>query len=231
MPEEVSPSTGDPAPLSREQLIEECARWVDEGLRLLNEPVEGDQPPDVPLPAVDLFSLYGELKGLREDMKRDLRRNADFIEEFRQSLGEIRARAEGERFPEKTMPGELKPDALLDALFDLYNRSSRLISLWEETLRAKSFLLQLCGVRRLVEDMVESQRIFARKCEARFKELSIEVTGKPGEPFNPLTMKAIDVRPGGAKPGGTVLEVARHGFTRGGATLCCAEVVVAEAKT
>lgn len=212
--------TGSPldASAEEERLTNEFSAWMREGLSLLSscgEPVESPS-----LPEVDLFTLYGEMKGIREDIKQDLKRNAAFVDEFREGLTEIRSSV-GERKGE-----EVPVDRFIEPLFDLYDRVTRLVPLVQKAVRSREIFLRLLGLHHMLNDLLESHEILLRKCESHFQALGIEVHGKPGEVFNPLVMKAVAADERGKD--GTVYEVVHLGFSREGRLFFPAEVIVSK---
>lgn len=201
-----------------ERLTAEFSSWIREGLSLFSSCEESVDHPL--LPEVDLFTLYGEMKGIREDIKRDLKRNAAFIDEFREGMTEIRSSV-GER-------EEMPVDRYIEPLFDLYDRITRLVPLVQKAIRSKEAFLRLLGLHHILKDLLESHEILLRKCELQFQALGIEVHGKPGEVFNPIVMKAIATDERGKD--GTVYDVVHLGFSREGRLFFPAEVIVSKIK-
>jgi molecular chaperone GrpE (heat shock protein) len=217
MQEDMTDSTQDTS-AEEERLTAEFSAWMREGLSLVSsceEPVESPS-----LPEVDLFTLYGEMKGIREDIKRDLKRNAAFIDEFRDGLTEIRSSV-GERKSE-----EVPVERYIEPLFDLYDRVTRLVPLVQKAIRSKEAFLRLLGLHHMLKDLLESHEILLLKCESQFQALGIEVHGKPGEVFNPLVMKAVAADERGKD--GTVYDVVHLGFSQEGRLFFPAEVIVSK---
>lgn len=69
-----------------EKVIENFSAWIR---TCQDMPAEGDFPEDL-LPSIDLFTLFGEIKGLREDVKKDLKRNVDIRDELIKGVDELR---------------------------------------------------------------------------------------------------------------------------------------------
>jgi len=238
---------GQPAEGGREGIEDTIARF-SHWLRERHEQESGgiSEPDAGALPPVDLFSLYGELKGLREDVKRDLKRSADFQEEFRTGLERMQeslelspadgsaARKEIEELGRKLDRQARDIDLsrlvpLVEPLFDLYDRIARAIAVLEGALARRGFLFQLSGLKSELEGYLEAQKMLLKKFEANLRRLGIQVTGVCGEPHEPATMTVLEARPAQGAAEGTVLEVVRHGFVAESRVLRAAEVVVAKA--
>ena len=221
-----------------QEVLAAFSQWFRSNSQLLSE--EDHQSADQLLPPVDLFALFGELRGLREDVKRELRRNANFFEEFRGDLEGLRRDSSFDSLQQRLdsidrTAQETRNDlltqglgSLLEPVFDLFDRTARSIDLLEGLLAGRRFRLKLCGVRGELEGYLEAQRILQKKYSQNLRSLKMEVVGKKGEAFDPLLMTAIGVKTELEKDSGTILEVVRHGFVREGKALRCAEVVVSK---
>jgi molecular chaperone GrpE len=176
----------------------------------------------------DLETLSGEVRRLREDM----------VLQLRQAQRETRPDTPGD-----TLRGTQRE--LVEALLDVRDRLSRglesirphLARLRQE--RAKRWWRRfLSGWRRPVDLLVEAgsaqedgYRLVRARLGDAMDRLGLREIECLGEPFDPRTMKVIDIDPTGDRPEGTVVDVYRPGYSSNGELLRAAQVKVSRSST
>ncbi|MES2707931.1 MAG: nucleotide exchange factor GrpE [Verrucomicrobiota bacterium] len=184
------------APGWREDLVRELVESLSD-LREIEDPDDEYDPPEPP----DLYTFFGELAALRNEMRRSGRRAGDAVEKTAaafdsvQSLLKTLAPAAKKTKLPAAEPWPVETCLALVALHDVLMRTS------PGNAAAASFepLLKAAGMSRIVTE---------------------------GQPFDPATMTIEEVESGGKKSGQSVLRESGAGFLRAGVLLRPARVVV-----
>lgn len=185
------------APGWRENLVLELVESVAD-LREIEDPDDEYDPPEPP----DLYTFFGELAALRNELRRIGRRSDDAVGKTAEALNSVqgllrslnpvskKARASAEPWPVETC---LALVSLHDLLMRIGPDSAA------EAAASLDPLLKAAGLERILTE---------------------------GRPFDPATMTIAGAEPGGRESGKSVIRETGTGFLRAGALLRPARVVV-----
>ncbi|MBI5442200.1 MAG: nucleotide exchange factor GrpE [Deltaproteobacteria bacterium] len=225
--------TGDPG---GEALREEFARWLLEAhaRAVAASPEEAgaeEAEPEEGLP--DLWSFYGALAALKEEVRRDARQSRRALEESAQRAQDseawLRPELEALRGQVARLAGEAHAEARRRDLLELVGLRDR------AALAASAFAaagrgglrVRLSGLAPLLASLAQGQEMLLNRFDELLLARGVTVFATRGRPFDPETMKAVEVDPAPGVPEGTVTEELRPGYEWEGRTLRAAEVRVA----
>jgi hypothetical protein len=204
-------------------------------------------------PGGDLYSVFAGLTNLSGEVRlqgRAFKVLADGLAPLSELPGRVDqlvdalATDESADDPAATLP---KPTAMIEVLLDLYDRLARGLrnaeaavepddeataappppGLFDRLLGRSHPAPPADGSADAVRAMRDGYALTLSRLTAALHQWDVEPIGRAGEPFDPRRMVAIDVRPAGDQPPGTVLEVNRSGSAVRGAVLTPAQVTVA----
>ena len=182
-----------------------------------------------PAPQDDAFSMYAELAGLKNEVKRESRQVKEAMEQFRgvfdtvqadnealrRSLGDRREAAERER------RASLRP-----LLLELLELRDRLAAGVEATLPAPSWFGRRDQRReRAMVALREGQAMSLRRLERILDEQQVRPLETVGQSVDPHRMRVVEVEQQPDQPTGVVLRELRRGYTWHDELLRAAEVI------
>ncbi len=182
----------------------------------------------------DLYSLFVELAGLRNEVRLESRNLKAALDEFREvfrSLDEARRRAEAEAERCRARMESRRREACRPLLLDLLDLHDRLAAAaageGEGGSGRPSFWFRFCGrEQRLLAAHEQGRRLTLRHVADLLARHGVSPLPCVGERFDPHAMRAVDTvsRPGAED--GVVVEEVRQGFLWHGEVLRPAEVIV-----
>lgn len=188
--------------------------------------------PEPDLEPVDMYALFTELSGLKNEVRIESRQVKTALDEFRQAfmamdganqdLRDMMQRLGRQKEGQKT--GEIQ-SVLVHGLMDLYDR---IRSAMEQAPPDPGFFERLSGdgrQRRWIQAQVQGQEMLAERVLALLKQCGVDVL-PVGETFTPATMHAVGFSTDPSLPDGHVLREVRKGFVEGERLLRPAEVIV-----
>ncbi len=207
--------------IAKENLVEQFRAYLEE------TPVE---PESLPNNEAEAFSLFAELAGLKNEVKRESRQVKEALDQFKSVFATLQAdnealsrELEQRRLVDKTLRRDILRPLLLQ-LLELYDRLEAGIKLEPQQ---RSPLARLCrGQTRLLESLQEGQQITLRRLNrllADYQVRSLDVLDKPLDPHN---MRVIEVESRPDLAAGFVTGELRKGFVWNDELLRPAEVKV-----
>jgi molecular chaperone GrpE len=207
--------------IAKEHLLEQFRAYLEEASIKPEAPADNE---------AEAFSLYAELAGLKNEVKRESRQVKEALDQFKSVFTTLQAdnealsqELEQRRLAEKALHRDtLRP--LLLQLLELYDRLEAGIKLAPPQ---RLPWARLCrGQTRLLESLQEGQQITLRRLNrllADYQIRSLDVMGKPLDPHNMRVME-VESRPDLAS--GVVTGELRKGFVWNDELLRPAEVKV-----
>lgn len=185
-------------------------------------------------PTVDLFSLFGELTGLKNEVRIESRQLKAALDEFRAGFTALDAanqrlatQLEQEKAQQERIAAmALKPVIL--GLIDLHDRMSAGLLAVTNPPRPSSFLAFFCRRQpaATLTAISEGQAMTLRKLEDILLSCGVRPMTALGRPFDPQTMRAVSAGWQPTLPEGVVSEELRTGFQQGDTVLRPADVKV-----
>ncbi|MDG4552052.1 MAG: nucleotide exchange factor GrpE [Candidatus Contendobacter sp.] len=213
---------------AKEQLLERFRAYLDElPDTALAEPGEETRQ-------TDLYSLFGELVALKNEVRLESRQVKAAFDEFRTvfetlqasqtQLGDELDRARA-ALPEQRRAA-LKPVLLeLVELHDRLKAGLRILRNYRPTALSRLFGLGR-RERALLQALVQGQDISLRRLEQLLNSQEVVALPALGQPLDPHTMRAAEVEQRGDVGNGIVTEELRQGYLWQGKLLRLAEVKV-----
>ncbi len=121
-------------------------------------------------------------------------------------------------------------DSLIDPLLDTHDQMRRLVEQYKNRLNRISGWHTWFGHRTLLQDTLHTQTICETKLRQKLESLGVEVTAFIDKPFDPNSMKAVELEYPAGKSSGVVLEIYRQGYRLEDHILRFAEVKVSGKK-
>ena len=214
------------APEWRREIEAQCGAWLD---FLEGTPPAGDSElkPEAASKIPDIYSFYAELCAVRHEFRKQSRRTTDglsrfggILDEFEEVFSRLLARLDRANEPER---------AIFLPLVDLYDRFQRL-----EKRLADPPPMGFFGGRRRRQTWTGIRDGFAILRDhfaALLRQEGVEALVTVGQPFDPRSMKALEVEETDAVPADEVLAELTPGYSYRGQVLRLAEVKVAKKKT
>ncbi|PIE64366.1 MAG: nucleotide exchange factor GrpE [Desulfobacterales bacterium] len=188
---------------------------------------------DPPVGGVDLFSLFNELAGLKNEVKIESRQFKKALDDFRQAFIAL----DGGQQELVTLLGSLQHQEdntgreenmiLLMGLIDLYDRiGCGLKQAAPAPSLIEKFVPAVKQNRIRLEAHLEGQEMVFNRLVDLLRQSGVMPIKAEGEPFDPKRMKAVGTGFDGTFREGTVIQELRSGFQRDGLIIRLAEVVV-----
>jgi molecular chaperone GrpE len=208
---------------SKERLVAELRGYLD------TLPQEAAQE-NAAAREVDLYSLFTELAGLRNEVRLESRQFKRALDEFRDVFTTVEA--SGERV-QRELDTRRESEAaaiagaeraLLLELIELRDRLQQAQRLAADYRPARARWL----IRREqapIEGLAEGLGITLRRLDQSLDSYGVSAVETVGRPLDPHTMRATAVRTEPGQPDGAVLEETRRGYCRSGQVLRLAEVI------
>ena len=211
----------------KETLIEQFQAYLGD--------VQSSEEPASTFAESDEFSLVAELAGLKSEVKRESRQFKEALDQFKSALGTLQSgydvltrEFEQRQQDEKSRQREVLRPLLLH-LVELHDRLEAGVKLelkprrsWLARWRRDDDLVQL------VESLREGQRITLRRLTQILGDYRLRPLETLGKPFDPHTMKVVEVESRADVARGTVTDELRKGFFWDEELLRPAEVKVAD---
>ncbi|MDN5849604.1 MAG: nucleotide exchange factor GrpE [Nitrococcus sp.] len=180
---------------------------------------------------VDLYTLFSELAGLKNEVRLESRQFKGALDEFRgvfmtlEASGQRLQRELDTRRGEQAMASATAERPLLLELIALRDRLEQAHRLATE--HQSSALARLAAKREhvLIEGLAEGLGITLRRLDQTLAAYEISAVKTIGRPLDPHAMRVTAVRAEPAQPDGVVLEEALRGYLRAGEVLRLAEVI------
>lgn len=204
----------------KQALIEQFRAYLDEA--------QARPPPE---PENDAFSLLAELAGLKTEVKREARQFKEALDQFKASLGTLQARNEAlsrELKQRRAAETTLQREALRPLLLQLLELRDRLEAGVALKLTPQRGLLARFRQRQdgLLESLREGQRMTLRRLDRVLEEHGVQPLEVLDQPFDPHTMRAVEVETRTDRPQAIVTGELRKGFLWDEELLRLAEVKV-----
>lgn len=213
---------------TKEQLVTDFRAWLDE----LNQDPVAQLNGDAPAP--DLFTFYGELAALRQEISmqtRGVHRNA---QDMTAILGDLKgsltsqssaienaAREVKAQVPQARTQGE---DAVLLELIRIREAFADNAEHFA-TQKLHGFFTPKAD-RDLLIQQQQHLNLLVKKADDALRRFDVTPVASVGEPFDATTMRAIAVSDNNDSPPGAVTKIFSQGFRRNQKILTTAEVEV-----
>lgn len=179
---------------------------------------------------VDLYSLFTELAGLRNEVRLESRQFKSALDEFRGVFATVEASGQRlqrefdtRREGEAAAVAGAERDLLLKliALRDRLQQAQRLAANYRPA-RAQWLVRR---EQALIQGLAEGLGITLRRLDQSLADYGVSAVETVGQPLDPHTMRATAVRAEPGQSDGVVLEETRRGYCRAGQVLRLAEVI------
>lgn len=207
---------------AKEELIAQFRTYLDE---VRSEPVP------VTAPEGDAFSLFAELSGLRNELKRESRQVKEALDQFRSVFATLQADNETlsrELESRRAAAMELRREALRPLLLQLLELRDRLeAGLALGVPPRPSLLARLSRQQdRLLEALREGQEMTLRRLDRTLGDYQVRPLEVLGKSLDPHTMRVVEVELRPDQEQGIVTGELRKGFFWNDELLRVAEVKV-----
>jgi molecular chaperone GrpE len=214
----------------KQALLSQFSAWID------SVPDAGPAeaaPGAEPAPTTDLYSLFVEMAGLRAEVRTESRLVKEALEQFRGVFETLQTshatmRQELERARAETRD-QVKV-AVRPLLLDVIDLRDRLLDAQRHSGTARTgWFGRLLG-RNTTGGAAwqEGLRLTLRRLDQVLLDRRVVAVRLQGQPFDPLTARAIATVADSAAPDGTVIEEVRAGFLWDDQVLRTAEVIVSK---
>jgi molecular chaperone GrpE len=217
-------------PERREALLASITRWIDDLAETEPAPpglAPGATPDVSRMP--DLYSLLAQLAALT----RETQLQGRATNRLHGELGPVLERlAEHTSSPDAIARklADARREARLEVVAELLEARDRFARGLDEARRRLDGLRGLrarLGQRPVLEALVDGSALALERLDDALRRLDVHEVPALGKPFDPRSMRAVDVVAGSTAPAGTVLDVFRTGYTADGRVLRFADVKVA----
>lgn len=206
---------------TRDQLLERFREYLD----TVDEPLEhaATQEPD-------LFTLFSEMEGLRNEVKLESRQVKAALDQFRElfdTLGQANARLGDELNRQREREALGRHEAERDLLLDLLELRDRLQAGYAQIDRYRpGWLARRSGAAEFVGGMAEGMAMNLRRLDDTLGRRRVRPLETLHRPFDPQTMRAAETEHRSDHPPGHVVGEIRTGFMHHDRLLRPAEVIV-----
>jgi molecular chaperone GrpE len=223
-------AAGSIDPERRRALLESMARWIDDLAEA--EPPPPGLAPEVtsdPGPVPDLYSLLSQLTALTRETQLQGRATNRLHAELGPTLERL---ADSAGSPEAIARklAEVRREARLELvaeLLEVRDRFARGLDEARRRLGKPRGLRAWLGQRPVLEALVDGNALALERLDDALRRLDVHEIAALGKPFDPRSMRAVEVVAVSTAPAGTVIDVFRTGYTADGRVLRFAEVKVA----
>ncbi len=207
----------------RDRVLEDFRRWI-------GELVETEPPDEAARPAEpDLYGLYAELAALRQEIRLQNREQARAGKELARAAerydGAVKSMSLRERdlaaFEQRA--AREAENRCLRSILDVRDGLARGHAAASEVGNRRGFLLRQ---PRGIDGIAEGYGIALRRFDRMLAGFGVDRLKTTGQPFDPRTMQATEIRQVSVLADGVVVEELRSGFMRGEDLLRLAEVAV-----
>jgi molecular chaperone GrpE len=214
----------------KQALLSQFSAWID------SVPDAGPAeaaPGAEPAPTTDLYSLFVEMAGLRAEVRTESRLVKEALEQFRgvfETLQTSHATVRQELERARAETRDQVKAAVRPLLLDVIDLRDRLLDAQRHSGTARTgWLGRLLG-RNTTGGAAwqEGLRLTLRRLDQVLLDRRVFAVPLQGQPFDPLTARAIATVADSAAPDGTVIEEVRAGFMWDDQVLRTAEVIVSK---
>jgi len=199
----------------------------------------GDEFPEGIAPALldddaappDLYALLGQLTALTREVQLQGRAANRMSAEVSQLVQQVASLTEGQIATRVTAA---RRDAQADLLGDLVEMRERLARARDEARkRLDSFrgLFARLGSRPVVEALLRGNEIALERLDETLRRHGVHEIAAEGQPFDPNTMRAVEIETRHGMAPGVVTEVVRRGYRSADRILRYAEVKITSGET
>lgn len=204
---------------AKEDLMAQFRAYLDE---MEGEPVTATEG--------DAFSLYAELSGLKNEVKRESRQLKEALDQFKSMFDTLRTGNEAltrELESRRSAEKALRKETLRPLLVQLLDLRDRLEAGLTQTARSKPAALWPCRRQgRLLKALREGQEMTLRRMDRILSDYGIQALEVMGRPLDPHTMRVVEVESRPDQEQGMVTGELRKGFLWDDELLRTAEVKV-----
>jgi molecular chaperone GrpE len=216
-------------PERRRQMVEAIAAWLDD-LTEAELPPPGLSPETMGAsePAPDLFSVLSQLTALTRETQLQGRATSRLHAELSAALTQLTESAASPKAIARKL-AEARREArleLITELLDVRDRFTRGLAEAQRRLEGLQGIRAHFGQRPVLEALVQGNLLARERFDDLLRRLDVRETPCAGRPFDPATMRAVEVVSTPDHVPGTVLDVFRPGYTSNGRVLRVAEVKV-----
>ncbi len=184
---------------------------------------------------IDLYTLFCELAALKNEVKLESRQVKQALQQFTElfnTLQDENARLRTEISRSQTDKAALREAAHRELLIEMLELRDRLIAGVESARKKRTGLLGRLGKGDArVHALLEGMEITLQRLDSVLQRYEVTPIDALGEPFDPKTMRAVEVERGHDEPDGTVIAELRKGFVQNETVLRVAEVTVNRGET
>ena len=189
-----------------------------------------------PEAAPDLFSLYGELEALRQEVKIYSRTAAKTgesavqkIEDLKLSLTEQSKLLNGAVIRIQSEIPKARHDAQKNIIMELIRISEAIVETITATQNSKlSPLAKIFGATQVINEIKKSQKMLIDKTGDVLRRLNLLPTAAVGDQFNAKTMRVVSTSTTGSQPTATVVAIFCQGYKYNDEIIQIAEVEIKE---
>ncbi len=195
--------------------------------------LESDFTPEEPKDIIDQIALFGELAGLKNEVRIESRQLKGALDDFRSVFATLdHVRQDGVKMLEQAKQQEREAaragqKALILGLIELYDRiRAGLDSKPPEVSFFQRLLPSTQQGRKWLQGHLEGQKMLLGRVLDLLNQCGVMAMNSSGEPFDPSFMKAVGFAADPRQENGVVLQENRKGFRQGEKSLRPAEVIV-----
>lgn len=218
----------------RREILERFSRWLHELTDADLDALRKDDTPPDQARAPDLFSLFGELSALKQEVRLQARAAGNMTQQFeataqalREELGDQGSRLAQTAADLKAQVPTARREAQLAAIRELLEIRESLAgcvaSAGTANLPRRPWLKK---AGEIVGKLRRDQEIVLNKMDDALHRLSISPLARIGERFDPRIMRAAAIITGSGETPGTVINIYRQGYRLADQILQPAEVEV-----
>jgi molecular chaperone GrpE len=214
---------------TKQRLVAELRDYLDALPETPGDTGAAEQEPEAR--EVDLYTLFTELAGLKNEVQRESRQLKRALDEFRNvfaTLEESSQRLGNELDARKEGQAEAVASAERALLLELVDLRDRLAQARDLASGYQPGTLQRMFTKRqgtLSQDMAEGLGITLRRLDQSLEQYGVKPIQAVGQPIDPHRMRVDSVCTDAAQPDGVALEETRRGYQRNDKVLRLAEVV------
>lgn len=205
--------------VDKEDLMAQFRAYLDD---IEGEPVSATEG--------DTFSLFAELSGLKNEVKRESRQLKEALDQFKSVFDTLRTGNEAltrELESRRSAEKALRKETLRPLLVQLLDLRDRLEAGHTQSARSKPTALWPCRRQgRLLEALREGQEMTLRRMDRILSDYGVRALEVMGRPLDPHTMRVVEVESRTDQEQGMVTGELRKGFLWDDELLRTAEVKV-----
>jgi molecular chaperone GrpE len=210
----------------KEKLLAQFAAFLEQGTQGAGPEEDGSPDPERQEP--DLYTLFVEMAALKAEVKKDARQHKESVGYFHSLLETLQANNQ-QLTQELAHHQKSRQEAVLQAQQDLLEEmidlQDRLQATMDNIHAFKPPFWERRASRVFRSGLAEGLEITMRRMEQMLGSHGVTPLQAVGRPFDPHTMRVVEVRKEEGQADGIVLEEIRRGYLRQGKLFRLAEVV------